>query len=502
MEGQVFLGAFRTVLDYHQTTFSDSTLWEAALKGLLEGLNDPYASVFTPEEVAAFEEETTGNYAGIGVEITRLNDRVTITAVFRRTPAEEMGLTVGDRLLSVEGADARAWTVDQARDAIRGPAGTSVNLTVERGGLGEPLGFALRRDEVHVSAVTAGTLQDSLGYIRVDRMARGSAQEVDSALALLAGTRGMILDLRRNPGGYLLESLNMADLWLERGQALASARSRAPGKPGETTSETWYARTPPRAPGRPFVILVDRFTASAAEVVAGALQDHDRAVVLGERTFGKGIVQTVLPLPGDRQIRLTTGDWMTPLGRSLHIPRDMEGRPLHELAPGDSVPTVLTPAGRRLQADGGVVPDFLVADDTLTLAEQRLVLEAARAGIPLTLRIAEYSFEQAQRALDGTGSGEIEPGTLDPFLARLEAEGLSPEVVRDPQNRAYLAWRSRMAFEDRVGHSGHALQVQAERDAVLAAALRLLGGSKSQRDLFAAVQSEVARSAKGEAGGG
>ena len=120
----MFLGAFRTVLDYHQTTFSDSTLWESALKGLLEGLNDPYASVFTPEEVAAFEEETTGNYAGIGVEITRLNDRVTITAVFRRTPAEEMGLTVGDRLLSVEGADARAWTVDHARDAIRGPAGS------------------------------------------------------------------------------------------------------------------------------------------------------------------------------------------------------------------------------------------------------------------------------------------------------------------------------------------------------------------------------------------
>ncbi len=501
VESQVFLGAFRTILDFHQTTFSDSTLWEAAIDGLLEVLNDPYASVFTPDEYEAFEEESTGDYAGIGVEITRLNERVTVTAVFRQTPAEGVGMMVGDQLLEVEGEDARDWTIDQARDAIRGPIGTAVSVSVARQGVPEPLVFALKREEVHVSAVTSGMPETSVGYILVDRLARGSAQEVDSALAAMAGAKGIILDLRRNPGGFLIESLDMADLLLERGDALASARSRAPGKPNETTSETWFARLPPRATGKPFVVLVDRFTASAAEVVAGALQDHDRAAVLGERTFGKGIVQTVLPLPGGRQIRITTGEWMTPLGRSLHIPRDMDGRPLSESEVSEGFPTVVTEAGRVLRSDGGVFPDLEVPIDTLTTAEQRLVLESARAGIPLTLRIAEYSFEEARKAMDGSGAEELDPGTLDAFLVRLQEEGLAPEVVQHPEARAYLGWRARMAFEDRMGHTGHALRAQSERDPVLKTAFRLLSGSSSPSDLFAAVEAEKSSAGKVITGG-
>ncbi len=495
VQGQVFLGAFRTILDYHQTTFSDSLLWEAALRGLLEGLNDPYASVFTPEEYAAFEEQTTGDYAGIGVEITRLQDRVTVTAVFRNTPAEGAGLMVGDRLLTVEGEDARGWTVDQARDAIRGPAGTVVHLTVERRGFSEPLNFSIRRDQVHVSAVVAGLVGDSLAYIRVDRFARGSAQEVDSALALLASSRGIILDLRRNPGGFLVESLNMADLFLEPGQALATARSRVPGKPDETATETWYGRLMPRAREKPMVILVDRFTASAAEVLAGALQDHDRAVVVGERTFGKGVIQTVVPLPFGRQMRLTTGDWMTPLGRSLHIPRDAEGNPLPSPAlRGDSLlPTVTTAGGRTLKADGGVSPDLAVADDTLTTAEQQLLLEASKAGVPLALRVAELAFGQVQKALAGEQGPKFDEKALEPFLQQLVGEGLPPEVVFHPEAKGYLLWRARMAFEERIGHPGHAMEIQGERDPAFQTAVRLLTVSRTPGELLARVGAEAGK---------
>jgi len=305
-ESQVFLEAFRSILDFHQTTFNDSTLWEQALEGLIQGLNDPYAEVFTPEEYGAFEEGNTGDYAGIGVQITRLNQRVTVTAVFRQTPADQVGLLVGDRIVGVGGTDAREWSVDQARDSIRGAIGTVVEVTIERESLSEPITLPIRRDQVHVSAVTAGTIHDSLGYILVDRVARGSASEVDSAFAVLKDARGIILDLRRNPGGYLIESLSMADLFLERGKTLASTKSRAPRQPNTTSEESWQARLPARIPGKPIVVLVDQFTASAAEIVAGALQDHDRAVVLGARTFGKGVVQTVLPLPGDRRLRITT----------------------------------------------------------------------------------------------------------------------------------------------------------------------------------------------------
>ncbi len=496
-ESQVFLGAFRSILDYHQTTFSDSTLWEQALEGMIEGLNDPYAEVFTPDEYGAFEEGNTGDYAGIGVQITRLNERVTITAVFRTTPAAQAGIMVGDQIVGVGEHDARSWSIDMARDSIRGPIGSMVEVTVQRDGLAEPIMLPIRRDQVHVSAVTAGVVQDSLGYILVERVARGSAVEVDSAFGVLKDTKGIILDLRRNPGGYLVESLSMTDLFLDRGETLASTKSRSPGNPNTTAEESWQARIPARIPEKPIVILVDEFTASAAEIVAGALQDHDRAVVLGARTFGKGVVQTVLPLPGDRRLRITTGDWMTPLGRSLHVPRDLEGRPI----PQDTteIPMVVTQAGRTLRADGGVFPDLLVEDDTLTTGEQTLLIESARANVPLILRIAEFSFEEAKKAMEEGGSEELDPASIDRFIGALEEEGVPTEVLEHPDVPGYLSWRVRMAFADRVGHQGHALEFQAERDRVLQKAIEFLTNARTQSELFAAVDAEAASRASVQA---
>ncbi len=496
--GQVFLGAFRAILDYHQTTFSDSTLWEEALDGLIEGLDDPYATVFTPEEYGEFEEDNTGDYAGIGVQISQLNERVTITAVFRQTPADEAGLMVGDQIVEVEGVDARGWTLDQARDSIRGPVGTVVEIAIVREGVSEPIPFPIRRDRVHVSAVTASMVQDSLGYILVDQVARNSTAEVDSALGVLADAKGIILDLRRNPGGYLVESLSMADLLLPPGKTLASTVSRAPRQAGETTTQSWTARIPARISDKPLVVLVDRYSASAAEIVAGALQDHDRAVVLGERTFGKGVVQTVLPLPGDRRLRITTGEWMTPLGRSLHIPRDRDGRPTRNVS--DTFPVVETEGGRALRADGGVFPDLEIVDDTLTTAEQALVVESARAGVPLTLRIAELAFEEATRARSGEGPQEMDPASIDILLDRLEEEGVPSEALRHPEARSYLSWRARISFAQRMDHTQHALEFQAERDRVLAQALRVLAGVETQGGLIAAVDARPdATSAQAEA---
>ncbi|MFO8173007.1 MAG: S41 family peptidase [Longimicrobiales bacterium] len=493
-ESQVFLGAFKSILDFHQTTFSDSALWENALDGLIEGLNDPYAEIFTAEEYGAFEEDNTGDYAGIGVQITRLNQRVTITAVFRETPAAGVGLMVGDRIVGVGGHDAREWTVDQARDSIRGEVGSVVEVTVERTGLGEAITLPIRRDQVHVSAVTATLLQDTLGYIQVDRVARGSAAEVDSAFAVLKDAKGIILDLRRNPGGYLVESLDMADLFLQPTQPLASTRSRTPQEADATQEQSFRARLPARIPEKPLVILVDGYTASAAEIVAGALQDHDRAVVLGERTFGKGVVQTVLPLPADRRLRITTGDWMTPLGRSLHIPRDLEGRPLARES--DTFQVVRTAAGRSLRADGGVYPDLVVQDDTLTTAEQRLLIESARAGIPLTLRLAEFAFQEAQKALDGSGNQEMDPDVVVALMEALREEGVPSDVLDHPDVRRYLDWTARIDFAMRTDRQSHALELRAERDRVLAAAIRFLAEAESQSDLFAAVEAEVAAQAE------
>ena len=504
MEAQVFVSALQAISRLHQTPFSDSTLWARALDGLIESLEDPYASVFTPEEVEAFEEENTGNYAGIGVQITELNDVVTVTAVFRSTPADQAGMQVGDVIVGVNENDALEWSSDMVADSVRGPVGTQVDVKVRREGYDTPLEFPIVRAQVHVPAVAADIIQDDILYVVMDRVARGAAQEMDSVLRQYRDVSGIVVDLRRNPGGYLDESLMLADLFLEPGQRLASTRSRDPSGGEEYFEESWNARMLPRLPETPVVILVDEYTASAAEILAGALQDYDRAVILGQRTFGKGVVQTVLDLPHGRRLRLTTGAWYTPLGRSLHRTRDGSGRPAEE--DPDTLPTIQSLHGRELVAAGGIFPDLAVPYDTLTLRERELLQGAAEKQIPLPLRIAEFGFSEAQ-ALSAAGDGpRLRVEAFGEFLEALEAEGVPAELLEDPEVRRYMAWRAEISVADRMDRLGISAGVRMERDAVLAQAIALLSDHPTQTELLAAVEAlghpEVTGTPGGNEGGG
>jgi carboxyl-terminal processing protease len=482
-EEEVFYGAFETIADYHLSTYSDSALWDLALDGLLRSIDDPYATVFSPDEFDEFEEQTTGNYAGIGVTITQLSDAVTITGVFRGTPADRIGLLVGDVIVGVDGEDATEWTTGDASARIRGEVGTSVEVSVAREGYDEPIPHNITRYTVHVSAVRHDVLESGVGYIAIDRVARNSARELRDAIVDLADTEGIVIDLRRNPGGYLDESLSMADLFLSPGQRLASTKSRDPRRGGQR-EESWDARTPPILPDVPFVVLVDRFTASAAEIVTGALQDHDRALVLGERTFGKGVVQTLMPLPRGYQIRLTTGSWHTPLGRSLHRQRDAAGRAIPE--DPDTIPTVTTASGRTLLAGGGIFPDVEIANDTLKLVERELVVATQSAEVPLGLRIEEFAFARAQASRSGGEPADLSDRDFDDFVAGLVDEGMPEEAVADPVARAYLNWQTRISVAERLDDFALATAFRMERDRVLAEAVHLLTISRSQPDLFRA----------------
>lgn len=498
VEAQVFVSALQAIGQLYQEPLSDSVLWTRALDGLIESLEDPYASVFTPEEVEVFEEDNTGNYAGIGVQITQLNDVVTVTAVFRSTPAAQVGMQVGDVIVGVDGHDALDWTSDTVADSVRGPVGSGVEVTVRREGYETPLTFPITRDQVHVPAVEADLLDGNVAYVVMDRVARNAAQEMDLILQEYSDASGIIVDLRRNPGGYLDESLMLADLFLKPGERLASTRSRNPTVDGEAREESWDSRMIARVPTTPIVVLVDEFTASAAEILAGALQDYDRALVVGQRTFGKGVVQTVLDLPYDRKIRFTTGSWYTPLGRSLHRPRDGSGRPLEEDV--DTFPTVNSAGGRELVAAGGIFPDLEVPYDTLTLAERDLLTQAAEAEVPLPLRIAEFGFAEA-RALEDQGRGpEIREDAFEEFMDQLEAEGVSRDLLDADDSQRYLRWRTRISIADRMDRLGSSVGFRMERDAVLAEAYRLLLDSSTQTDLFAAAASSPAGRSLGEQG--
>ncbi len=489
VEAQVFLSALEYIRRLHLSAYTDSTLWVRALDGLIDELGDPYASVFTPTEVREFEEETTGNYAGIGVSIVKLNDAVTITAVFRGTPAAQAGLQVGDVIVGVDRNDATLWSTETASDSIRGPVGTPVDVRVRRDGVRQPLAFKLERDSVHVSAVQWDVLPGNIGYVALDRVARRSAEELMEALDSVADTRGIVLDMRRNPGGYLDESLVMADALLERGAVLATTRNRtSTGPRGQISEESYRGRMRPRVPDKPMIVLVDRYTASAAEIVTGALQDHDRALVLGERTFGKGVVQSVVDLPYGRKLRITTGSWHTPLGRSLHRERDVQGNPVAGNV--DTIAPVQTPAGRSLKSGGGIFPDLEIAADTLSALERELLAVSSEEDVPLGVREAEASFSRARALRDAGLPASVDQATLEGYVAALAEAGLPPELVDREEIRSYLRWRLTVGVADRMDDVAAATMARMERDGVLGRAVDLLSEAATQNDLFVAASAE------------
>ena len=482
---QEFLSVFQAIRDYGLQELTDSTLWHRAVDGLIGELNDPYAQAFTPEEYDNFQETNTGNYAGIGVQITQLNEAITVTAVFRDTPAEESGLQVGDLIIAVNDESTEGWTTGDASRAIRGEVGTTVNLAIAREGLTAPLRPTVRRDSVHVSAAEADLVGSNVAYIALDRVARGSADEVEAALSRFSDARGFILDLRGNPGGYLDESLSISDLFLDEGALLASAESRVPGETGRSLDESWAAETPDRIPGKPVIVLVDRYSASASEIIAGALQDHDRALVIGERTFGKGVFQNVFRLTETRHLRLTTGEWHTPLGRSLHRPRTAQGNPFPEEP--DTFRVVKTEGGRELVAAGGVFPDLEIANDTLTIIERQFISQAAGARVPMSLRIEEFAFNQSERLRTEGSDPAIDPAAFEDFLAGLAEEGADRTHLDNDEVRRYLEYLILPIIARRMDRFGRSKELRARRDPVLAEAMRLLGEVESQSELFAAV---------------
>jgi carboxyl-terminal processing protease len=393
--------------------------------------------------------------------------------------------------------DASDWTTGMAADSIRGPVGTDVLVKIKRAGFDEPIGFDITRAQVHVPAVHYGVLESNIGYVLLDRVARNAAQEMNSALAELADTRGLVIDLRRNPGGFLDESLMLADLFLKPGSTLASTVQRRPDAEAyETETDSFEDRWPQLVPDLPIVILVDRFTASGAEILAGALQDYDRALVLGERSFGKGVVQTVMRLPYSRRLRFTTGSWHTPLGRSLQRARDSQFRPIAEDL--DTFPRVNTAQGRSLINGGGIFPDLALADDTTTLVERELIRAVNEQKVPLGLRLAELGFEAAgARRDEGTEDPALTDEEFDGFIARLVEEGLSEDQLSDEGVRTYLRWRGRITVAQRMDDLGAEADIRMERDPVLSEAVRLLLNSTSQVQLFEAAEAEQARRDEG-----
>ena len=458
-QARLFETVMAHVRDYHVDSIGEPELYRRAADGLLANLRDPYAALLSGKDLEKHVERTTGDYAGIGLLVDARNGWITVVSPMRESPAERAGIRAGDLLFEVDGEPAEDWTLDRAVQAMRGRIGTPVEIAVRRDAAEEPLRFRLVRERIHNPAVPPGVLlQDGVGYLGMSLVRENAAEELEREVADLMG-RGMrvlLLDLRGNPGGLRDEAVEVADMFLDPRNEILVSRGRAPGD-----NHRWGDLRAQRWPDLPVVVMVSAGTASAAEIIAGALQDHDRALVVGDTTFGKGIVQTVFTLAPDLALRMTTARWYTPSGRSI------QGAIL-DSAMGAATPTQATTTrssgGRPLRASNGLVPDVVLAADTLTTAEGlfaqslgdrvavfRDVITAYALELRKTGGIATEGFEvtDAMRAEVGRrlrNRGFAMPDSVYAGAGQLVGEQLGYEIAR--YRFGAEAERRRRAAED------------------------------------------------------
>src|SRR3954470_785701 len=290
-----------------------------AVRGML-GTLDPHSSFFDPREYAQMRERQEGRYYGIGVSIQAIDGDITAMLVFEGSPAYKKGIRRGDVLAKVGTQDAKGWTVEQAQKALRGPKGTTVEVGVRRRGYEQLLPFELTRDEVYIPTVPAYFMLDATtGYIRMQDFGENTDRDVKHALHDLAakGMRRLLFDLRGNPGGPLDQAIKVANEFLPKGKMIVYTRGRV-----TNSDQDYRASEDSEFTDLPIVMLVNRNSASAAEIVSGALQDHDRAYLVGETTFGKALVQSVYRISGGAGLALTTAHYYTPSGRIIQRPWD------------------------------------------------------------------------------------------------------------------------------------------------------------------------------------
>ncbi|MDJ0859129.1 MAG: S41 family peptidase [Dinoroseobacter sp.] len=312
----LFGDIFERIRAQYVEDVNEGDLIEAAINGMLTSL-DPHSSYLAPKDFGDMQVQTRGEFGGLGIEVTQEDGFVKVVSPIDDTPAAEAGIEAGDFITHVDGESVLGLTLDQAVTMMRGPVGSDIIITVVREGIDEPFDVTITRDTIRLTAVRSRTVGDTI-VLRVTtfndqtypNLAEKLAEEVEEAGGMEA-VNGFIIDLRNNPGGLLTQAIKVSDAFLDKGE-IVSTRGRDP-----QDGERFNATDGDLTEGKPIVVLINGGSASASEIVAGALQDHRRAIVIGTKSFGKGSVQSVVPLRGDGAMRLTTARYYTPSGRSI-----------------------------------------------------------------------------------------------------------------------------------------------------------------------------------------
>ncbi|MGD9916470.1 MAG: S41 family peptidase [Paenirhodobacter sp.] len=395
----LFGDIFERIRSDYVEPVDDKKLIEAAINGMLSSL-DPHSSYLPPDDYADMKVQTRGSFGGLGIEVTQENGAVKVVSPMDGTPAAAAGIQTGDFITAVDGESLMGLSLDQAVDKMRGPVGSEITVTIVRDGQQEPFDVTMTRDTIKLTAVK-GRLEGKTVVLRIttfnDQTFPNLQDSLKKAVADAGGmdkVDGIVIDLRNNPGGLLTQAIAVSDAFLDKGE-IVSTRGRKP-----EDSERFNATPGDLADGKPIVVLINGGSASASEIVTGALQDHHRAIVVGTKSFGKGSVQTVMPIKGEGAMRLTTARYYTPSGRSIQslgiAPDIVVPQPAAQ--PENPDAQAEDQQKTRSEADlRGVLSNDSMTEDEKKQAEE----ERAKAEEAAKLRLEDYQLAYAIDILKG-----------------------------------------------------------------------------------------------------
>ena len=302
-----------TINEEYVDEIDQSKGMDAAINGLLQSL-DPYSAYMTPESFAVMQTETSGKFGGLGIEVGMEAGVVKVISPIDNTPASKAGLKAGDYIVKINGVQVQGKSLMEAVDLMRGPVGSNIKITVRRRGVKKALIFDITREIIQVQSVKSELINDNIGYIRLTSFNENSSEQIKKKINNInknKNLKGYILDLRNNPGGLLSQAIKISDFFLENGE-IVSTKSRQVSE-----NRKWFAKKGDIIDGKTLIVLINYGSASASEIVAGALKDHKRAIILGENSYGKGSVQSIIPLKNRGAIRLTIAKYYLPSGKSI-----------------------------------------------------------------------------------------------------------------------------------------------------------------------------------------
>ena len=410
----------------------------ASIDGMLREL-DPHTSFLEPKEYSDMQDRQKGTFYGLGILVTKRNDQVTVITPLEGTPAARLGIRAGDVIAEVEGVNTDDLSLDEVVKRLKGPKGTTVHIKIKRIGMKEAIPLTITRAAIPTNSISnVLMLNPGTGYIRIKDFTSTTVRELDDAVEKLEqqGMQRLVLDLRMNPGGLLDAAVGVSDHFLDKGQLIVYTRGRTADSMQEYTAPGKHEKF-----DKPVVVLVNRGSASASEIVAGAIQDHDRGLVVGETSWGKGLVQSVYTLQYGAGLALTTSKYYTPAGRNIqrdytsvydyYMADETENGPEVPLAQREQFKT---DTGRVVYGGGGITPDMIVKQPQLSRTTQLLEVRSA---------IFNYAVEYAAKHPDLTKDVEVTPAMIEEFVRHAAAAEIANESdIRDaltkPEDRKYI----------------------------------------------------------------